>query len=69
MMRHTRKENLCAGDVNRRRNCLRNEISRSGLFRFFLNELNSVFREDSELTALVEGAQDEPLYTGFDEFM
>ena len=65
---HVRRENLCAGGVDRRRNRLRNWISRSGLFNFFPNELDGVVGEDAEMAVLVEGAQDGPLSTGFDEF-
>ena len=67
-MMHIRRENLGAGGVDRRRNRLRNWISRSGLFNFFPNELDGVVGEDAEMAVLVEGAQEKPLYAGLDEF-
>ena len=53
--------------VDRRRVAPKKIICRSGLFRFFAIELDGVVGEDTELAVLVEGVQDKPLYTGFDE--
>ena len=54
--------------VDRRRIGSQKIICRSGLLRFFANEHDGVVGEDAEMAVLVEGVQDEPLYTGFDEF-
>ena len=69
MRMHKQTHFLRSYGVDRRRIGPQKMICRSGLFRFFANELDGVVGEDAEIAVLVEGVQERPLYAGFEEFL
>ena len=67
-MMHQQTHFLGSCGVDRRRIGPQKIICRSGLFRFFANELDGAVGGGAGMAVLVEGAQEKPLYAGFDEF-
>ena len=67
LMVHVNRQFLKAGGVDRRRNHLRKDSSRSAFFALLAIELNGVVGEGAELAVLVESAERKPSYAGVDE--